>query len=204
MAPRILLVDDEIHATDSLRRALRGEGFEILTENSGAAALQRMAARPVDVVVSDAKMPGMDGVELLSRVRKSHPGTVRMMLTGQAELEDAISAINEGEIYRYLTKPIPASELASAIRQALDHVALLRTAAGLLAASRRQSDLLEALERDAPGITRVDRDAYGAIVVSEDPGNLEELRRLAGLELDRAGEILARFDGAAAPVGEGA
>jgi two-component system probable response regulator PhcQ len=105
MPRRVLFVDDEPHVTESLKRALRKEPYEVLSANSADEALEVLARQPVDVVISDEKMPGMQGSEFLAVVCKQYPETIRIIMTGHGSIEAAIRAINEGEIYRFLTKP---------------------------------------------------------------------------------------------------
>lgn len=119
MAHRVLFVDDEPHIVDGLKRALRKEPYQIITANSGHEALTIIQQEPVDVVVSDEMMPGMSGSELLAFVCRDYPETIRMILTGHASLDMAIKAINEGEIYRFFTKPCSELDLAVTIRHAL-------------------------------------------------------------------------------------
>lgn len=102
MPYKILLVDDEPHVTEALRRTLHTEPYEILSANSANEALQIPAREPVTVVISDERMPGMRGTEFLARVYRDYPETIRIMLTGHANLELAMRAINEGQIYRFL------------------------------------------------------------------------------------------------------
>jgi DNA-binding NtrC family response regulator len=90
-----------------------------MTAQSAAEALQILANTPIDVVVSDERMPSMPGSEFLGRVRDVYPGIVRIMLTGEAGLPAAVRAINEGPLYRFLHKPLSPDELARTIRQAL-------------------------------------------------------------------------------------
>ena len=119
MKPKILLVDDEPNITQALTKRLRHEDYEILSAPSAEEALQILAREPIDVVVADEQMPGMSGSELLAVVSREYPDTVRIILTGQANLEAAVRAINEGQIYRFLEKPCAAEELAAIIRQAV-------------------------------------------------------------------------------------
>ncbi|MCR4438165.1 MAG: response regulator [bacterium] len=121
MGHRVLFVDDEPHVLAALRRSLRKEPYELLCATSAAEALRLIATVPVDVVVSDEQMPGMSGSELLAEVRRRHPDTVRMMLSGKATLEGAIRAINDGAIYRFFIKPCDEVDLATTIRHALEH-----------------------------------------------------------------------------------
>src|SRR5262245_4719312 len=119
MKHSVLLVDDDASLLQGLRRALHGEPYEIVTAGSARAALDVIASQPIDVVVSDEEMPGMRGNQLLASVHASHPDTMRIMMTGQASLEVAMRAINEGHAYRFFTKPCNVVELAVGIRQAL-------------------------------------------------------------------------------------
>jgi DNA-binding NtrC family response regulator len=120
MKPRILLVDDDPHVTAGLQRSLRKEPYEIFTAHSADEALQLLEQQPVDVIVSDEKMPGMSGSELLARVHQSYPDIVRIILSGQASIEAALRAINEAEVYRFLTKPCNSADLTGAIEHGLE------------------------------------------------------------------------------------
>jgi len=117
----LLLVDDEVHILSSLRRLFRREGYQILTANSGTEALDLLATRPVQVIVSDARMPDMDGSELLAKVCKLYPDTVRLMLSGYTDMRAVTRAVNSGELYRFLTKPWDDDELIEAVREAFRH-----------------------------------------------------------------------------------
>ena len=86
----ILLVDDEEPILNSLRRLLRGQPYDVLSANSGAQALEILAAQPIDLVMSDARMPNMDGATLLAKVHERSPGTHRILLTGYADLPTII------------------------------------------------------------------------------------------------------------------
>lgn len=115
----LLLVDDEENILRSLRRLLRDEPYEILTANGAEQALQLLGQTSVDLVISDARMPGMDGATLLTAVQQRWPDCIRILLTGQADLSTTIKAINQGQIYRYISKPWDDEELRLTIRQAL-------------------------------------------------------------------------------------
>jgi CheY-like chemotaxis protein len=116
---KILLVDDEPIVLDSYLRLLRGH-FQIVTAASGSAALRQIQEQgPFAVVVSDMRMPGMDGIEFLLKVKHSFPDTVRVMLTGAAELKIAIEAVNEGNIFRFLSKPCSKETLVKTLADGL-------------------------------------------------------------------------------------
>jgi DNA-binding NtrC family response regulator len=196
---RILFVDDEPHLTAALKRALRQEPYEILTADSANAALEILAKQEIDVVISDERMPGMPGSVFLSQVRKKYPETVRIILSGQANLEDVVRAINEGEIYRFFIKPINAADLGTNIRQALQQKQLVKQSRRLLHAFKKQSaiidrqiSVIEELERTTPGITQLDTDADGAIVMNDDDGvTVDQLLDEIGQEIQQADDRIA-------------
>jgi len=119
----LLLVDDEPSVLSSLKRLLRRENYDILIANSGEEALALLAEHEVGVILTDQRMPGMSGSELLARVRKIHPRTVRMVLSGYTGLDSLTEAINLGEIYKFITKPWEEVELVSTLRDAFRHYA---------------------------------------------------------------------------------
>jgi len=167
MGATLLLVDDEPNVTDGLKRALRREPYEILTAVSGAAAQELLEHHHVDVVISDEQMPGMSGSVFLSAVRKQFPQTIRMILSGQASLEAAVRAINEGEVYRFFLKPCNPTDLAITIRQALAHKRLEEQSRRLLREYQRQASTLARIEHQSPEILRLHTDDEGAVVVDE-------------------------------------
>jgi response regulator RpfG family c-di-GMP phosphodiesterase len=117
--PPILLVDDEVAILDGLRRQLRKK-FTVHTATGGAEALRLLESEPVTVVVSDMRMPEMNGAAFLARVRERDPDVVRILLTGEADTQAAIAAVNEGQIYRFLTKPCPPEVLMSELDAAVE------------------------------------------------------------------------------------
>lgn len=118
MSERILFVDDDRHLLAGLERNLRRQ-FDLDTAEGGEAGLAKLAERgPYAVVVADRQMPGMDGIQFLSLVKQRAPDTVRIMLSGNVDLESAIRVVNEGNIFRFLTKPCPPETLAKALEDA--------------------------------------------------------------------------------------
>lgn len=116
--PRVLLVDDEPAILDALRRQLR-RSFDVTTAVGGSEALQVMESEePFSVVLSDMRMPGMDGAAFLAIARERWPDTVRMLLTGQADMQSTVAAINDGQIFRFLSKPCPAGTVELALQDA--------------------------------------------------------------------------------------
>ena len=120
MSANVLFVDDEPNVLEGIRRQLRKE-LSIETATSGEDGLQKIRdSGPFAVVISDMRMPGMNGSRFLSEVRKNSPDSVRMILSGQAELESTIEAVNEGHIFRFLTKPCSTEALLSAVNAGLE------------------------------------------------------------------------------------
>src|SRR5207249_3043226 len=115
----ILVVDDEPEILFSLRALLRRD-FDVHTAESGAEALEVLAQQPIHVVMTDQRMPELTGVELLTRVMGEWPDAVRMVFTGYADIKAVIDAINQGHIFRYVTKPWDPDELLSVLRQACE------------------------------------------------------------------------------------
>lgn len=134
----ILLVDDEVAILDGLRRQLRKK-FTVHTATGGAEALERLETEPVAVVVSDMRMPQMDGATFLSEVRLRHPNVVRILLTGQADTQAAITAVNQGQIYRFLTKPCPPEVLLEEIGSAVELNRLVQAEKELLRSTLRRT-----------------------------------------------------------------
>jgi diguanylate cyclase (GGDEF)-like protein len=129
-------VDDEAYLLPPLS-ALLANDFEVLTADSAEAAQRIVTSRPIDIILSDQKMPRMTGVQLLEWVRHHAPRTVRLLMTGYAEHEDAVEAINRGQVYYYLLKPWRIEELLQILRNAAEKFQL----------ERRQEDLLEKLRQ---------------------------------------------------------
>ncbi|MFA7281982.1 MAG: EAL domain-containing protein [Sterolibacterium sp.] len=114
----LLLVDDEANILSALKRLLRHDGYDILTALSATQGMEMLAIHPVDVIISDQRMPGMSGVEFLRRVKTLHPETVRLVLSGYTDLQAVTDAINEGAIYKFLTKPWDDGILRANIEEA--------------------------------------------------------------------------------------
>ncbi len=139
MSKKILFVDDEPNVLQSIRRSLRKQ-FDIDTAEGGEEALQKMSANgSYAIIVSDMRMPGMDGVQLLSAAKQKWPDTVRMMLTGNADQQTAVDAVNKGDVFRFLNKPCEAEELASVITTGLRQYELITAEKQLLEQTLRGS-----------------------------------------------------------------
>jgi DNA-binding NtrC family response regulator len=188
---KLLLVDDEPNLTSALVRSLDRSQFEIFTADSAQQGLMILAGHDIDVVVSDERMPGMTGSQFLSEVRKRWPSTIRMILSGQADLEAAVRAINEGEVYRFLLKPCHPKELQMTIMQGLQHKKLVAQSRRLLQEHMKAQNLLDELEKANPGITRIETDEEGAIVMEDDDAGTEDVQSLLE-DLEREMSKVAR------------
>ena len=125
MTEKILCVDDDANILQAYQRGLRKQ-FHIDTALGAEQALTAIPAQgPYAVVVADMRMPGMDGVQLLATIKKRAPETVRIMLTGNADQQTAIEAVNEGNIFRFLTKPCPPQDLAKALSAGIEQYRLI-------------------------------------------------------------------------------
>lgn len=131
MKPKVLMVDDEKNILEAYERNLRGK-FEVTAAESGQLALKAIGEMTYQVIVTDYKMPVMNGVELLDEVRAAAPETVQIMLTGQADMQAVIDLINKGKIFRFLTKPCSPEDLAGNITDAARQYALVTAERELL------------------------------------------------------------------------
>lgn len=179
---RIMLVDDEANILHALRRLfgapLEANGAKLAVETftSPHQALQRAhEGVAFDAVISDYRMPEMDGVAFLLAFREAQPHAVRLILSGYADLDALIGAINQAQIYRFIAKPWHDTELRVALGQALAHHDLLlenqrladevRAQRGLIS---RQEIELRRLERESPGITKVNWGPNGEVMLDEE------------------------------------
>src|SRR5690349_19960804 len=112
--PSILVVDDEMGILDVLRILLKGEGFEVTTAQGGKAGLEALKGSPPDIVLTDIKMPGVSGTEILSAVREQDPETPVILMTAQASPQSAIQAVNQGAFY-YIQKPFSNDDLVATV-----------------------------------------------------------------------------------------
>ena len=138
----ILCVDDEPNILSALRRLFRARGYRVLLAQGGQAGLELLESEPVDLVISDMRMPEMDGAQFLEHVRSRWPDPVRLLLTGYADIASIIEAINRGEIYRYITKPWDDNDILLIVHEALARRALELEQRRLQALVSRQNEEL--------------------------------------------------------------
>jgi diguanylate cyclase (GGDEF)-like protein len=187
----LLVVDDEPYILPTLT-ALLASDFQVHTADCAESAQAVFARQPIDVILTDQKMPRQTGIQLLEWVRENHPRTVRLLMTGYAELEDAVAAINRGQVYHYLLKPWRTEELLQILRNASEKCLLERSRDQLLEQLRQ---LNSELEKRVVERTRALQEANQLL-----EQRARELERLAltdpltGLFNRRAMEELARFE----------
>lgn len=145
----LLLVDDEIAILNSLKRLLRKDGFTIITAQSGPDALEKMSRDPsgISLIISDQRMPGMTGAQFLERALEMAPDAVRFILTGYADMDAIIDAVNKGKIHHYFTKPWNDDDLLDKVRTALAQVELRLENIRLTELTERQNQELSELNK---------------------------------------------------------
>lgn len=148
MERTLLLVDDEENITAALVRLLRRDGYHILRANSGPEGLEALTNNKVGVIITDQRMPGMTGVEFLTRVRELYPDTVRIVLSGYTELNSVTDAINRGAVYKFLTKPWEDDLLRANVNEAFQRYELMMENARLAHELQLANDKLRELNHD--------------------------------------------------------
>jgi diguanylate cyclase (GGDEF)-like protein/PAS domain S-box-containing protein len=168
----LLLVDDEPNITMSLKRLLRSDGYRILTASSGKEGLDILANHRVGVIVSDQRMPVMTGVEFFGKVKDIYPDTIRIVLSGYTELKSVTDAINEGAIYKFLTKPWDDEQLRAHVREAFQRYELklenARLGRELERANSELSEVNRILEKRVAEKTETIRHNIGMLQVSQE------------------------------------
>ncbi|MEX6502747.1 response regulator [Pseudomonas zhanjiangensis] len=171
---KIQLLDDEPQILKSLQRALRSHQWELHAFSDVQEALSALTEHEYAVIVSDFKMPHLDGVTYLQFAKQRQPQAMRLLLTGHGDRQTMMQAINQAEVYRFIAKPWEDYELEAALSAAVD-LYLLRVENQRLidqlrrqqtALYRQQQELLR-LEQENPGLTRVIRDADGAVLIDD-------------------------------------
>jgi diguanylate cyclase (GGDEF)-like protein len=187
----LLVVDDEPYLLPTLRALLQRD-FHVLTANSADEAQEILHAQTIDILLTDQRMPRKTGVQLLEWAREHSPRTIRLLMTGYSELQDAVEAINRGNVYYYLLKPWRTEDLFQVLRNAADKYLLERKREHLL---QQLQDLNRELERRVTDRTRELEEAN--LLLEQRARELERLALtdpLTGLFNRRAMDELARFE----------
>lgn len=174
----LLFVDDETSILAALRRLFRMQGYRILQAESGREGLRLLESEEVDLVVSDMRMPEMDGAAFLKIVRERWPNVMRILLTGYADITSTVAAINQGEVYRYISKPWDDNEIVSIVREALGRQRLEAENRRLQALTQRQNEELRLLN---------------ASLEQKVAERTQELRRTLGLLEQAHGDLKKNF-----------
>ncbi len=174
--PHILIVDDEENIRSALRRILRRD-YQLSFAESGDQALEILKTERPDAILSDYLMPEMTGLELLKRCRLIYPDMARVVLTGQAEMQVVIAAINEGAVFRFLTKPWEEEELLLTMHFAVEHANKIKeeqqkasvvTQPTPVKTNQQNQSELQKLEQSHPGLTQLKKSESGAIVIEDE------------------------------------
>jgi response regulator RpfG family c-di-GMP phosphodiesterase len=189
---RVLFVDDESNVVDGIKRLIR-KSFDVYTSTNPKEALAELISQPdFAVVVSDMRMPQMSGVEFLSAVKIAKPDTVRIMLTGNQDQQTAAAAVNEGEVFKFLNKPVDAESLTKALEQGLRQYQLVTAERDLLSRTLQGSIkvLLEALSLCKPEVFgSIDRIERRCSQLAEGLAGIEPWEMRAAARLSRLGCI---------------
>lgn len=159
----LLFVDDEPGVLQAMRRIFRQEDYRIVTAASGAEALECLEARFAHVVVSDHRMPGMTGAQLLREIKARWPRTIRIMLTGHADVTAVMGAVNEGAVYKFITKPWNDEDLRLTVSLALERFDLIQSNQSLKAETAAQKKKIKELSR----FVNMHRSQIGPVLLRE-------------------------------------
>lgn len=179
----VVCVDDDPFVLAVVRKVLAYDGYHVLATEDPREALPLAAAEDADILLSDIRMPARSGLDLVVEARRRFPGLVRILLTSSTDFADALAALNDGEVFRFLTKPVDVSALRTTMAEASHRVEELRRAERERRARDRRSVEVALLEARHPGVTAVDGE--GAVELPA-----ERLRVLQGLA---HGSAFARF-----------
>lgn len=173
----ILIVDDEGNILSALKRLLRSEPYNIITTQEPKEAKALMSETPTSLIISDQRMPEVTGIELLTEVKKLYPDTMRILLSGYADFDIAIKAINEGGVFRFISKPWSDEDLKIAIKQALEHYDLLMDNKTLLKMVEKQRGILEEIKVKYPDALELPQIKDGAYVIESPQESLEDFMK---------------------------
>lgn len=173
---QIMIVDDEPNILNSLNRVLKKvEDWDIETYDSAAAALKRAQTTNFELVISDYRMPEMNGIDFLNEIKIIQPEAMRIILSGFSELQVLVAAINEAEIFRYIFKPWNDHDLIYTVKQALEHRDVLVENRRLADQVRQQEEelqsrktVLEVFAEKHPALVKVEWGSDGSIIVDPD------------------------------------
>ncbi len=190
---KVLVVDDEPNILKAIKRLFLGTEYKVIAAESGPEGLKAFDEHDIVVVISDYRMPDMNGVEFLRRVREKSPETIRIVLSGFADTSAMVEAINDGQIYKFIVKPWNDQELLTAIMRAVDQYNLQREISELNTVLRRRNEALryltESLEEKVEERTRDLQTRNQALQISQ---SILNLLPIGVLGLDSSGIVVYR------------
>ena len=171
----ILIVDDEQSVLDGLQITLRKGNYTIYQANSVSEARAILCKNLIHLIICDEMMPGERGSKFVSELRETNPDIATIILSGQATMEAILTALNNGEVYRFLTKPCEPLYLLQTVHSALQQRELMIQTRELLDRFKRQNTLLSQLKNDHPGIDNVEKDNMGRLIIENIESDLNNL-----------------------------
>jgi type II secretory ATPase GspE/PulE/Tfp pilus assembly ATPase PilB-like protein/DNA-binding NarL/FixJ family response regulator len=178
---RVLIVDDEPAIVKALMRVFRQENYDAVSAAGADDALERMREMPAQVIISDYMMPGMNGAELLKKIKALYPDTIRIMLTGHADTGAVMGAINEGAVYKFILKPWNDDDLRVTVALALEQADLIRRNLALKTENRKKSQEITALSK----LTATNRSQLGIMLHKKNLLSSSQLQELVRLQETR-------------------
>lgn len=157
-AINVLALDDEENILNSLKRLFLNEPYNVATTSNAKEAMEIVTREEIKVVLSDYRMPDMSGVEFLGKVKMKKPDVLRILFTGFADIAAAEEAINEGEVYRFISKPWNTEELKTTIRQAIEHYDLVLENRNYLKTTEKKNEELEVLNKKLKGMYEIQKE----------------------------------------------
>ena len=185
---KILFVDDEENVLRTMRRIFRRENYTLLTAGSGSDALKILEKGPVNVVVSDYKMPGMNGSDLLRKIKAMHPQTIRIMLTGHADVNAIMGAVNEGAVYKFITKPWNDDDLRLTVSLALEQYDLIEENKSL----KKQKDVQQKKIKQLSRYVNSNRSQVGQLLLRKKIIRKDDLKKAEAIQT-RTNKILPKI-----------
>lgn len=160
----ILVVDDEELFIEYIKSMLSGESYNVVTASNGKQGLEILKKQSVNLVISEYKIPLMNGLEFLEKVRIIYPDILTVMVTDQADINLAIKAINEAGVYKFLLKPWDDIDFKNTIKRTLESLQVIKERDELIRKVKTHEATLKDLEKRYPGITKVEKDEDGYIL----------------------------------------
>lgn len=185
---KILFVDDEKNVLSAMRRIFRRENYTLLTAASGSDALKILEEGPVHVVISDYKMPAMNGSELLRKIKAMHPQTIRIMLTGHADVNAIMGAVNEGAVYKFITKPWNDDDLRLTVSLALEQYDLIEENKSL----KNQKDIQQKKIKQLSRYVNFNRSEVGRLLLRKKIIRKDDLKKAEAIQA-RTNKLLPKI-----------